>query len=448
MMPVAARQPQAEAGSMGHLFGDSTLFPYGADFIEIIRHAVDTGVQLLASQVTIDKAAKRNDSVEKQRQSIRSQLAALGDAVAVAVEPFEAGRSERVGHVARQIRARSQELLSAEEAALDSAVTEKRATSETEIGAAAECVFHAIESFVLRHDLPDTVCGLHLQAEESRYRGRALVTTPFGVEAVFDLAIPAAHDWGRPRRVVELSAGTEVHVPMEAGLFTKRIEPKLVKLDRLFITEVALSAERTLITLRRGPRSGPGYQIEVVEEAAQRALLRPVSEEGEVEASAPLELGEDDSVHVLRLWNRVLDTSRDLGMRRQAMLEATFEGTALAALREPRAIAERLVAVMAPIVQQLGARSGAPGELVIRRDVGEGRREEVFITKAELHEKVESLPPALQTVFDPFELAEGPISPRAPAHSERIDLPPEPTVVIEAEPATAPDPATDPDAAS
>jgi hypothetical protein len=78
--------------------------------------------------------------------------------------------------------------------------------------------------------------------------------------------------------------------------------------------------------------------------------------------------------------------------------------------------------VLAPVVQEIGRRSGAPGELVLRRDAGEGRREEIYITKAELHEKVYSLPQALRGVFDPFELSDGPRSPRAPAPSEPIFL--------------------------
>lgn len=408
---------------MGHLYGDSTMFPFAPDFIEIVRHAVDAGVQLLAAQHAIGKARKRTDSVEQQRESIKAQLASLGDAVSAALEPFVAGRSERAARVCKQIRERSKELIAAEEQSLDGAVSEKMSSSVAAIEAARAASFKAIETFVLRHDLPETDVGLHLVAEEGRCRGQALVTTPFGVEAVFDLAIPAAHDWGQPRRVVELSAGTEVHVPMESGIFTKKIEPKPVKLDRLFITEVAISNARTLITMRKGPRSGVGYQIEVQDEEVPRAVLSHVTEEGGIGPEAPLELGEEDSVHVLRLWNRVLDTSRDLPQRRQAMTEATFEGTSIAELEEPRRVCERLIEVMAPVVQQLGRRSGAPGELVLRRDVGEGRREEVFITKAELFEKVQALPEELQLVFAPFELADAPVSPRAPTHSERIVLP-------------------------
>jgi hypothetical protein len=128
----------------------------------------------------------------------------------------------------------------------------------------------------------------------------------------------------------------------------------------------------------------------------------------------------EDAVHVMRLWTRLLDTTRDLLGRREAMTDATFDGKSLADLPDPRPVCARLVSVIAPTVQEIAKRSGAPGELVLRRDLGEGRREEIYITKAELHEKVLALPPELRSVFDPFELSEGPRSPRAPVPSEPI----------------------------
>src|SRR5262249_58357619 len=118
--------------------------------------------------------------------------------------------------------------------------------------------------------------------------------------------------------------------------------------------------------------------------------------------------------------NRVIDSTRDLAIRRQGMSSATFDGKPLRELEEPQSICVRMVNVMSPVVQEIARRSGAPGELVLRRDLGEGRREEIYITKAELHEKVMTLPATLRPMFDPFELSEGPRSPRAPAPSEPI----------------------------
>ena len=66
------------------------------------------------------------------------------------------------------------------------------------------------------------------------------------------------------------------------------------------------------------------------------------------------------------------------------MTTATFDGKPLREIEEPAAIATKLINVLAPMVQEIARRSGAPGELVLRRDLGEGRREEIYITKAEL----------------------------------------------------------------
>ena len=101
------------------------------------------------------------------------------------------------------------------------------------------------------------------------------MATPFGIEAVFALAIPPAHDWGKIRRVAELSAGTEVHMPQESGWLSKRVAVAPVKLDKLFVTEVAMASDRSLITLRKGPRSGGGYQLEVTAgDRSRKATLR------------------------------------------------------------------------------------------------------------------------------------------------------------------------------
>jgi hypothetical protein len=98
------------------------------------------------------------------------------------------------------------------------------------------------------------------------------------------------------------------------------------------------------------------------------------------------------------------------------MTRASYDDRAIGELDEPKLVADRLVLVLAPMVREIARKSGAPGELVLRRDVRAGRREEIYITTAELHERVLTLPPLLRDVFAPFEL-DKPRSPRAPAPS-------------------------------
>jgi hypothetical protein len=409
---------------MGHVYGDSTPFPYDINFIELIRHAVECGVTLLHAQNEIANAVDRSGSFDQLRKAERSRLDAMSDAVKLTMTAFTSSKSERMVRTASRILETARAVIEVEMGDLEGMANGQISSTRATVDHAREGSFRAVESFILRHDMPNTLVGLRMLAGEEVYSGQALVQTPFGVEAVFALAIPSAHEWGRLRRVSEFSAGTEVHVPIESGWLSKRVEVQPVKLDKLVVTEVALTGERALITLRKAPRMGSGFCLEVsTEETAQpKVSLTRLGEDGQPTSDPTLELSGDDAMHVMRLWTRVLDSTHDLAMRRQGMSSATFDGKPLRELDEPQSVCHRMINVLAPVVQEVARRSGAPGELVLRRDLGEGRREEIYITKAELHEKVMTLPPGLRGVFDPFELSDGPRSPRAPAPSEPIYL--------------------------
>jgi hypothetical protein len=60
---------------------------------------------------------------------------------------------------------------------------------------------------------------------------------------------------------------------------------------------------------------------------------------------------------------------------------------------------------MAPVVVEISRRSGAPGELVLRRNAGPRRREETYLTHAELLRKIFTLPPERRLVFSPLGLS-------------------------------------------
>ena len=405
---------------MGHVYGDSTTFPFDINFVELIRHAVECGVTLMAAQHSIATAVDRSGNFDQIRKQERARMDAMSDAIKLTMTAFMSSHSERMVRTASRVLESARAVIESELAMLEGQASGEISNTRATVERSRETTFRAVETFVLRHDLPNTSVGLRLLAGEESYSGQALVATPFGIEAVFSLAIPPAHDWGKIRRVAELSAGTEVHIPQESGWLSKRVAVAPVKLDKLVVTEVAMASDRSLITLRKGPRSGGGYQLEVTAETQPKATMRRLGEDGSPTPDPVIQLEGEDAMHAMRLWNRVVDSTHDLGMRRQSMTTATFDGKPLREIEDPAAIATKLINVLAPIVQEIARRSGAPGELVLRRDLGEGRREEIYITKAELNEKVLTLPTTLRPVFDPFELSEGPRSPRAPAPSEPI----------------------------
>jgi hypothetical protein len=118
----------------------------------------------------------------------------------------------------------------------------------------------------------------------------------------------------------------------------------------------------------------------------------------------------------------------ELAAHKKSLRKASLGGTALASLESPRALVDQILASIAPTIQEIAKRSLAPGELVIKRLVGDSRREEVFVSKKELRQKVEPLPPELRAAFDPLELWDA--APKVivePDPSPRVGPPPPPS---------------------
>ena len=90
-------------------------------------------------------------------------------------------------------------------------------------------------------------------------------------------------------------------------------------------------------------------------------------------------------------------------------------------------MAERLIGHLAPVVMEISRRSGAPGELVLRRDVGDGRREEMYVTKAELWQKLLVLPPERRVAFGALGLSE-PAAPPSEPFSHVVPAPNRPSL--------------------
>lgn len=252
--------------------------------------------------------------------------------------------------------------------------------------------------------------------------------TPFGVHAVFRLEVPGTDDWQRQRRVSELLPGCELQVPHEAGWISKRVELQRVKLDKLFVTDALVQPRSARIEVRKAVRSGPGYAVERGETSGSIHVL---DDTGAVKDTHPIE--NDDYPIVDRLLATARAELARLAEHRGALVSASFDGTPVSELDEPRAIASRLIANLAPVANEIERRSGGNDELILRRDVADGRREEKYVKKAELRDLVCVLPIALRSAFEPLKLVpRSSLTPPPPAVFEREEISME---LIEDEPA-------------
>lgn len=401
---------------MGRLYGDATPFPHDVDYLEIVRDAVHCAVRLLQAQHSIDEARAAISASERTRLADRARLDRIGEGVRKSLLIFETG--ERETRVVNRVRDAARMAIDEESSGIEAVAASEQGQRRGDIDQARVAAHRALEDFLRKHLLPESELTVAIRAEEEGHAGDATMLTPFGVRAVFRLELPQADDWQRHRRVGELAPGCELQVPHEAGWISKRVELQKVKLDKLFVTDALVQPQSVRVEARRAFRSGSGYAVERGEVGGS---IHELSDDGSVKDTHAVE--SDDYALVERLLGTVRSELERLAGHRGALVSASFDGTPLTELDEPRAIASRLIAMLAPVANEIERRSGGNDELILRRDVADGRREEKYVKKAELRDLVCVLPIALRSAFEPLKLVpRSSLTPPPPAVVEREEI--------------------------
>jgi hypothetical protein len=178
------------------------------------------------------------------------------------------------------------------------------------------------------------------------------------------------------------------------------------------VIDIATSADGATLKLRIAPDgTGAGFDVLFSKEAPHVRMLRVAEQQPEGQAEQPFEVDEEDAKKLVVLYSKLATAATELTGHRRRVVDAKLDNEAMRNHSKPTLLAERLIATMTPVVQEIAARSHSPGELVLRRLLSGDRREEIFLSKSELKQKLEPLSEANRALFDPLWL----IVPPAPA---------------------------------
>jgi len=417
---------------MSYLFGDGSPSPFGAEILDLLQAGIDLSVKLLAADLALVEKRARAAELEARAAQAERDVEALGAVVSDALDdapPSEAAlhAKEAIGRAAESIVAAERERLRAGlRVALDQLAAEAAAER-------AGCV-RALEAVALAHDLFPTASELRLREVDGRYDARLVTKTAFGLELELVLEVPAAHLLAHVLRVERLVERLDVQAPETAGWIKKEVKLRPQRLDRDWIIELVLATDAAGKTtarmkLRNAPDgSGVGFDLVVGDDEPRVRMVRVG--EGEL---PPFELADVDTEKLLFLRDKLAQAAADLPRGRQALASARLDGVPLESHDHPRALVERLVAALAPPVQEIARRSLAPDELVLKRQLDGAKREEIFVAKQVLRERIGALAHAQRALFAPLGLADAaaaesasPIDPLPTTAAVAITLPPSP----------------------
>jgi hypothetical protein len=408
---------------MSYLFGDATPSQLQSNFIDFLRDALDFGVKVLSADEHLRQGVTRGGELSRGADVEITRLEALAGTVVDAVAPtIAAGTDTATGKCAEAIAQSAANLTRTEidrvRANLAAEIARIEAQAQQE---RSNCVL-ALQELILKHDLPEMTFDIKLEQQDgTRYRARVHARTSYGVEADIDVEIPASHQLAHVLRLDKIVDRLEVQAPESGGWLRKEVKLRPQRLDKEYVTELFLSSTDATLKLRTSADgSGAGFDVAVRGESPRVRMVRVG--EGEL---PPFDLADVDAGKMVHLREQLAGFCTELLTHRRSLADARVDGNPLRTLESPRQIVERLIEAMAPTVQEIAKRSLSPTELVLKRQLGDGRREEIFISKESLKEKLAPLPPNLRALFAPLGLADftvassGPKPPSAALHTAK-----------------------------
>jgi hypothetical protein len=398
-----------------YLFGDSTESDLEFDYLAFLREVIDCAVVMAECEVTLAVTVEGRRTRELETASVVAAIEELGRRASQLVGPTASDQpSTPVGRCAAAIATAIHEATEKESvqarAALAVECEEMDRQDQRQRGRAK----NVLEKLLRTHDLPGANKAIEVVWTASGVKATMRQRTGFGVEAVLSLDIPAGSVLGIDLRVDKIAGTVEVHAHETAGWLKKSDKVVPHKLGRYQVTGVTVDGDATTVRLRMAPEPNmAGFVI-----ASRRNGDMTIEASG---GGPGREVAIDDRNRPgLRLLVEKLEAAvHVLAENRTGLVSVEIDGVPITQHEHPRVFAERLIAAVAPTVQKIAQRSRSPGELVLRRLLGDNRREEIFVSTADLWKRLDGLPSHAREVFAPLQLggepARAPVDPGVPA---------------------------------
>jgi hypothetical protein len=371
-------------------YGDGTPFPLDENFIETLTAAVETCTNAFVPLTELDGRRERAREARRDADRESGRLDDLEKSLSATLGPYvpQDKKPGVTSGVAQKIAGLAKSSIAETKAQLEGRVRSAEAQASPQT--CADGVVQALAAFFNEHQLPKSswimswdVRGAEPSADAVCAAGR--------IQAAFTLA---PDPYRAPIRVDQLAEGVTVHM-MKKGVFGKA-KPAPIDLGKYVMVAFERTHREQIVTLKENAnKSSAGLRFAVAENGATWISITTAGDaEGEPN---PLDL--DDVAPIRQLAERANAALKDL-INKRSLVELTFGGKAIAELDEPRLLPLELLQQLTPLARTIRERSRVSGELVLKRDIGDGRREELFVPRATLAQQFARLPAEYRRPFE------------------------------------------------
>jgi hypothetical protein len=387
---------------MRYLYGDSVPFPLQYNFLTTLETFVASAAKAVELEVEVgrfegslvESANVRATALNELDYFHNTVMRALGEVSTHAHKPHTADYARQIhDHAARIIEEakRSHADLSERE----------RAHAQNEVERRRGDTRAALETFLTVGRLPSNEARISMRLDGGHNEMSAVFVNPLGIVTSFRLG--TASGWQVPRKVSDFAQGVDLQVGVKKSWIKRTVQPEMVHVDDFYLGGFEISEDAAELRLRKKPdmRDVLVFKLRRLDTELLAEVLRPEEEAIEGLSSS---LDAPDRAQVERLWQLIRAACSEALNRKERLLAVSLDGVDVLEHHRVKEFIERVVQMMAPIVAEIARRSPSTGELSLKHEDDAGRREELYLRKADLLQKLEPLSAEARSVFAPLGL--------------------------------------------
>jgi hypothetical protein len=375
-------------------FGDGTAFPLEENFIDTLTHVVEACTQAFSPLAELDARREKALLAERDSQREVERLLDLDRVVESALGQFINGTGTGGGTgglaqaTALKIVAATKQSVNAVRNQIEGRA--RALLAEAEPRNVADRVQSAMAPFFERAELPGTTWVTSWDGRGAIAHAEA-VSTSGRLSAAFTLDLSGP--WQQPIKNEQFASEVILHL-VRKRTFGKA-KPTPLDLGKMLMVSIEQRARETVIGMRENAKTQAGYRFVLGDDGCTFSNLGPT---GELEAEV-YSVTDEDLSNLRRLADGATSQLATLRARR-TVRELRYGGEPLVQLSEPKTFPLELLGQLTPLCRALRDRSPIAGELALKRDIGDGRREELFVPRAALASRFQPLPEQYRRPFE------------------------------------------------
>lgn len=392
---------------MKYLYGDLTEFPAQEDTLQLLRGMVEMSVNVLALDEQIE-------NLHEQMQSQREQLASF-------MEEIDSFKQDLLEYIERSASSRQRHKETLQPIAHNCSIQVNRAVKQgkAEIISAAEHTLAELQAHLQSHRqscqrafqaffrpamLPLQNNKLSCQLDGTSYRVAVEITDVAGICCTYVVDASVVEMFARPRRFADILPGKhDIPIGLKKAWLKREPVAQSQRFDDFLLAEVNDSDEQvTMKFLRRPTASGEGLVVRLNKKDPQALELVRLDDAGRREAVDRRLLGTEHIDTFLLLWQQLQPALLMLYRSGGTLSAVSLDGRDVLDQRLVPELVKRLVHFLAPTVREIDARSPSPLELSLKLEHDTGRREELYVSKKDLAEKICTLSSVRRALFTPL----------------------------------------------